>query len=197
MSTAPATRRIPDGRLHAALRSTRIIPRRAVRRGAAWPPAERPSSCLAVQAVSRAGRWPHRRAVMAAERGGCRHSNTVRRPSGVVVPGYPDAHRGLVALSASFVSVRVASVRPSGVRRPVRVQRPRVRCPLVRCPVPGARCPVPGVRCPVRASGIRASASVSTLFAPVSPWCVDAAAAIRLGTGRIGNLLTRGSLPPD
>jgi hypothetical protein len=119
-----------------------------MRRGAAWPPAERPSSCVAVQpAVSR---WqvPHRRAVMVAERRVCRHSNTGHRPSGVVVPGYLDAHRALVALSASTCpasarpvsgvryvsSVRTLGDRASGVQCPVSVSSASVRhpCPLVR-----------------------------------------------------------------
>lgn len=61
----------------------------------------------------------------------------------------------------SSVSVRVSSVDPASVRRPVRVQRPPVRCPRVWCPTPRcpmSRAPFPtsGVWCPVRASEIRA-----------------------------------------
>jgi hypothetical protein len=55
------------------------------------------------------------------------------------VPGCPDADRALVALSASSISVRVSSVRPSSVRGGW--------CG-VRCPVSSAQCPVSGVRCP-------------------------------------------------
>ena len=105
----------------------------AMRRGAAWPPAARPSSCVAVQpAVSR---WqvPHRRAVMVAERRVCRPQQH----------GSP-SHRALVALSASTCPASgrpVSGVRHvSSVRRPVHVQRPRAWCPRVRYPVP---CPRP------------------------------------------------------
>jgi hypothetical protein len=200
-STPAARRRIPDGSLSAALRSTQNRPRTAVRRGAAWPPAERSSSCLPVQqAVSRVGRWPHRRAVMVAERRVCRrrHSKKVRRHSGVVVT--TDAHRALVALSASSVRVRVSSVRPSSVRvRYVSSRRASgVRASGVRYPVFGVWCLVSGVQCPVSSapcpcpvpvSGVRweRPASVSTLSAPVNSWSAwMRQAATRLGTGRVG-----------
>ena len=124
---------ITDGHHRHALRSTRNHPRTAMRRGAAWPPAARPSSCVAVQpAVSR---WqvPHRRAVMVAERRVCRPQQH----------GSP-SHRALVALSASTCPASgrpVSGVRHvSSVRRPVHVQRPRAWCPRVRYPVP---CPRP------------------------------------------------------
>jgi hypothetical protein len=132
------------------------------------------------------------------------HSNTVRRPSGVVVPGCPDAHRALVARSASSVSVPVSSVhRPVCVRRPC-VQCPASStCPVSACPVSGVRYvssvrrPCPRVRCPVSGCGVRCErpasvrlASVSALSAPVtssSAWMRRAAT--RLGTGRVGQLL--------
>jgi hypothetical protein len=72
------------------------------------------------------------------------------------------AHCALLALSASSVSVRVSSVHPSSVRRPVSsirlsgVRASGVRCPVSARPVSRALCPTSGVRCPVRASGIRA-----------------------------------------
>jgi len=189
-----------------------------VRQGAAWSPAERPSSCLAVQqAVSRAGRWPHRRAVMVAECRECRPSNMVRRPSGVVVPGCPDAHCALAALSASpSASTCPASARPVPDVRYVssvpRVQRPPVQCPAsgtcpasarpvssARCPCPGVRCPVSGVRCPVPGASVRhLRIRVRVHVVRTGKFVgVGAATAIRLRTGRIGNLLTRGSLTPD
>jgi hypothetical protein len=133
-----------------------------VRRGAAWPPVDRPSGCLPVQqAVSRVGRWPHCRAVMVAERPRAAHSYTVRRPSDVVAPGCPMPTVPCSPVHTSSVSVRVSSVDPASVRRPVRVQRPPVRCPRVWCPTPRcpmSRAPFPtsGVWCPVRASEIRA-----------------------------------------
>jgi hypothetical protein len=126
---------ITDGALPFALRSTRNRLRRAMRRGAAWPPAERPSSCVAVQpAVSR---WqvPHRRAVMVAERRVCRpqqHGSPSQRCRGTRISGCPPC-------LGRPVRVHMSSVRPSSVRRPVRVQRPRAWCPRVRCPVPGVR----------------------------------------------------------
>ena len=77
------------------------------------------------------------------------------------------------------VRVHMSSVRPSSVRRPVRVQHPRAWCPRVRCPVPGVR-----VQC-------ERPASVSTLSAPVSSWSAWVRqAATRLETGRPGNCLT-------
>jgi hypothetical protein len=101
------------------------------------------------------------------------HSNKVRCASGVVVPGCPDAHRGLVALFASSVSVCVSSVRPSIVRRRY---------------VSGVR--TSGVQCPMSSPCVRVRCerptSVSTLSAPVSSWNVDAAGSTRLGIGRVG-----------
>jgi hypothetical protein len=114
-----------------------------MRRGAAWPPAARPSSCVAVQpAVSR---WqvPHRRAVMVAERRVCRPQQH----------GSP-SHRALVALSASTCPERPAVQCPasgtcpvSGVRYMSSVRAPGVRASDIQCRV--------RIQCPVRASGIR------------------------------------------
>jgi hypothetical protein len=120
------------------------FPRTAMHRGAAWPPAARPSSCVAVQpAVSRwAGTLTVEPSWLPSAACAAR-SNTGRRPSGVVVPGNPDAHRALVALSASTC---LASARPvSGV------------CPVSARPVSARPISSAGVRvqCPVRASGIR------------------------------------------
>jgi hypothetical protein len=138
-----------------ALRSTRNRPRRAVRRGAAWPTAERPSSCLVVQqAVSRAGRcltaepsWSPS-AACAADR------TMVRRPSGhrlIVVPRYPDAYLPCLG-------------------RPVRVLCQRPRLP-VHCPTSGA-CPASGacVRCPVSARASPLVQCPASGACPVSGW---------------------------
>jgi hypothetical protein len=152
-----------------------------MRRGAAWPPAARPSSCVAVQpAVSR---WqvPHRRAVMVAERRVCRPQQH----------GSP-SHRALVTLSASTCPERPAVQCPasgtcpvSGVRYMSSVRAPGVRASDIQCRV--------RFQCPVRASGIRVH-----LSAPVSSWSAWVRqAATRLETGRPGNYLTRGSLSPD
>ena len=120
-----------------------------MRRGAAWPPAERPSSGLAVQpAVSRAGRWPHRRAVMVAERHVPPAIATrfgVPRRRGTRMSGCPPCLGRPVRVS---VSVHMSSVRPSSDRRPVGVQRPRVRVSAGL--VSSARCP-----CPVSGASVR------------------------------------------
>ncbi len=155
-----------------------------MRRSAAWPPAARPSSCVAVQpAVSR---WqvPHRRAVMVAERRVCRpqqHGSPSQRCRGTRISGCPPC-------LGRPVRVHMSSVRPSSVRRPVHVQCPPAGCTRVRYAVP------------VSASSVQCErpASVSTLSAPVSSWSAWVRqAATRLGTGRSGNYLTRGSLSPD
>jgi hypothetical protein len=146
-----------------------------VRRGAAWPLAERPSSCLAVQpAVSRADRWPHRRAPswLPSARA-CRLQQHGSRSSGVVVPRCPDVHRALLALPCPL------SASPCPVSgRPV--SGTRCMCPASARPV--SACPVSGIRYPVSACGVRVSgvrcerpasvrlASVSALSAPVSWW---------------------------
>jgi hypothetical protein len=159
-------RAITLDRVPPALLSTRNRLRTAVRRGAAWPPVERPSSCLVVQqAVSR---WQEDRptepsCLPSAARAD--YNNTVWRPGGVVLP------------RVSGCPPRLGHpVHVLGQRRPV--QRPPIQCPAsgacpastgpgsarpvsgVRCPMPGVavRCPVArvDVGCPVRASGIRA-----------------------------------------
>jgi hypothetical protein len=133
-----------------ALRSTRNRPRRAVRRGAAWP-AERSSSWLVVrEAVSR---WQvaHRRAVMVAKR---------RRRC-------PQDRWGGPAHACRAWWPRRCGCRPC-LRQRVGVlgQRPESSvwcgCPASRVPVHAAavRCPVraserPGVRCPAWVSSVR------------------------------------------
>jgi hypothetical protein len=96
-----------------------------VRRGAAWPPAERPSSLPGRVADSLAA-WQVASSSSghAAARHLCPHSTRLWRPNRVAVPGCPDAHPAPVALSSSSVSVRVSNlhlsgVRPSGVQWPV------------------------------------------------------------------------------
>ena len=122
-----------DGQF-AALRSTRNHPRRAVRRGAAWLPAKQPSSCPVRWAISRAGRWPHRRVVWLPSAACAAHGNTVRRPAGGRLVVVAQMSGCLPCLGHP---VRILGQRPrvrclvSGVR----VQCPRVRCPRVRCPM--------------------------------------------------------------
>jgi hypothetical protein len=108
------------------------------------------------------------------------HSNTVRRPSGVVVPRMSGCPLCLGR------RVRVLRQRPRVQRPPVQcltsgtVQRPRVRCPRGWCPMSGVQCPVSvsGVRCPVRASGVRVR-------------CPVRASGIRVHFGRTGELVER------
>ena len=174
-----------------------------MRRGAAWPPAERPSSCLWCSRQSRAlaggltaePSWLPSAACAA-------HSNTLWRPSGVVLSRM--------------------SGRPPCLGRPVRVfrqrrpvQRPPVQrlasgaCPAsacpglrVRCRASGVRCPVSmsvsvsGVQCPVSTSGVRLSGAGvrHSCVSRLCPLCPHrefmegegAVAATRLGTGRVG-----------
>jgi hypothetical protein len=152
-----------------------------VRRGAAWPPAERPSSCPVVQqAVSRAGRWPHRQAVMLAERRVCRpqqHGSVSQRRRSAQDVRMPTV--ALIALSTSAcpASARSASARPvSGVRYVSSVRPSGVR--PSGCPVPGVRaCDVhasavqyPGVDVRRPASVSARSASASAVSAPVTSW---------------------------
>jgi len=102
-----------------------------MRRGATWPLAERPSSCLVVQRQSRALAGGLTAKPSCLPSAACAaHSNTVRRPSGVVVP-------------------RMSGCPPwpwSPCPHP-RVQRPPVQCPVSgACPA-SAR-PVSSARCP-------------------------------------------------
>jgi hypothetical protein len=155
-----------------ALRSTPNRMRTAVRRDAAWPPAERPSSCPQCSRQSRAlaggltaePSWLPNAA-------GAAHHNTVWRTSSVVLPR--------MSIARWSPCPRPPSTRPpSGACPASTCPGPRVRCPMpgVRCPVSSARCPVPvstsGVRCPVQRPASVRVASVSTLSAPVSSWSV-------------------------
>ena len=169
-------RAITLDRVPPALLSTRNRPRTAMRRGAAWPPAARPTSCVAVQpAVSR---WqvPHRRAVMVAERRVCcprQHGSPSQRCLGTRISGCPPC-----------------------LGRPVRVHMSSVR--HVQCPPAG--CTRVRYAVPVSASSVQCErpAAVSILLAPVSSWSAWVLQpATRLETGGPGNYLTRGSLSPD
>jgi hypothetical protein len=124
-------------------------PRRCLAAGGATqqPPVVQP-------AVSRSGRWPHAEPSWLPSAARAAHSNTLWRPSGVVLPRM--------------------SGRPPCLGRPVRVfrqrrpvQRPPVQrlasgaCPASACPGPRVRCPMSGVRCPVSMSGVRVQCPVS------------------------------------
>jgi hypothetical protein len=111
-----------------------------MRRGAAWPLAERPSSCLTARsAVSRTDRRPHRRA--------CMGRRAPQAPSAGTRFGVPAGTR-------SAWWPRISGAGPALSACPVLSS---IRCPVsgVRCPVSGVRCPVSCVRCPV--SGVHAS----------------------------------------
>jgi hypothetical protein len=128
-----------------ALRSTRNRRRTAMRRAPLGRRRRDPAAAWQYSRQSRAGRYLTVEPSWLPSAACAAHSNTGRRPSGVVVPVNPDAHRALVALSASTcpASARpVAGVRHvSSGRRPVHVQCPRARCPRARCP--RVRYPVP------------------------------------------------------
>jgi hypothetical protein len=87
------------------------------------------------------------------------HSNTARRPSGVVVPGCPDAHLALVALpTSSSASACPASARPASAC-PASA-RPASACPASARPASGVRAsgvqsPVSAVGCPVSGASVR------------------------------------------
>jgi hypothetical protein len=126
-----------------------------MRRGAAWPLAERPSSCLTrdrqFRALTQAASPPSLHGTPSTA--GAVRRNTVRRPS-----GHP---LGVVAQDIRSWPCLVSLSGPQ--QHPVSC----VLCP-VRCPVSGVHassvhaCDVhptgvqrPGVRCPVWASGVR------------------------------------------
>jgi hypothetical protein len=138
-----------------------------MRRGAAWPLAERPSSCLTARsAVSRTDRWPHRRACMGRRAPQAPSAGTrFGIPAGTRSAWWPRISGAGPALSAcpvlssircpvSCVRCPVSSVHASSVHacdvHATGVQRPGVRCPVwasgVRCPVgrPGIRRPLSG-----------------------------------------------------
>jgi hypothetical protein len=142
-------------------RTIQIQHTRAVRRGAAWPPAERPSSCLAVrEAVSR---------YQVASRRACTGCRALQAPS----TGTLWASQRAVARRGG---PRRSGCRPC-LRHPVRVLGQRLAS-SVRCerPVSTRACPrVRGVRCPVRASerpGVHCPSSASGVRCP----CVAASA---------------------
>jgi hypothetical protein len=120
-----------------------------MRRGAAWPLAERPSSCLTARsAVSRTDRRPHRRACMGRRAPQAPSAGTwFGVPAGTRSAWWPRISGAGPALSACPI---LSSIRcpVSGVRCP-RVQCPRVRCPRDRRPASGCPLSGVGVRCPV------------------------------------------------
>jgi hypothetical protein len=111
-----------------------------MRRGAAWPLAERPSSCLTARsAVSRTDRRPHRRA--------CMGRRAPQAPSAGTRFGVPAGTR-------SAWWPRISGAGPALSACPV--------LSSIRCPVSCVLCPVSGVRCPVstRAMSTRPASSV-------------------------------------
>ena len=156
-----------------------------MRRGAAWPLAERPSSCLTARsAVSRTDRRPHREPAWDAEHRRRRPqehgSASQRAPARRGGPGYPELAlpcQPVRSSAASGVLCPVSGVHASSVHacdvHATGVQRPGVRCPVwasgVRCPVgrpgiwaSGVRYPgVPRLLCPNRASSSSADPASS------------------------------------
>ena len=132
-----------------------------MRQGAAWPDGATEQLPGAAVGASRAGRWPHRRAVL-----GCRASQAPstrtppRRPAGgrsgggqgVRMPAMP---------SSPCPRPRPASTHPvSNVRRGRPVSTRAMSTRPVSSSRPGVRCPVSGVRCP---GSVR---SASAVFEP-------------------------------
>jgi hypothetical protein len=152
-----------------------IRPRRAMRRGAAWPLAERPSSCLTARsAVSRTDRRPHRRACMGRRAPQAPSAGTrFGVPAGTRSAWWPRISGAGPALSACPV---LSSIRcpVSGVRCPVSTRPVATRAmstrPASSVRVSAVRCgrPVTGVQLGVRASGHPASAirAFSRLLCP-------------------------------
>ena len=121
-----------------------------MRRGAAWPLAERPSSCLTARsAVSRTDRRPHRRACMGRRAPQAPFAGTrFGIPAGSRSAWWPKIAGAGRALSACPVL--------TSIRRPVSAvsgQCPRVRCPRDRCPVSGVGVQASG--CPLSSVGVR------------------------------------------
>ena len=155
-----------------ALRSIRNRLRRAVRRGAA--DRRRSDGTVACWWGSSLAcwRWPHRRAVMVAERrmrcppqehGSASSRSSARR-------GGPDVRMPAVAWSPC-PHPRSASTRPvSGVRScGVRSCDVRVRCPMSGCPgvhCPGCPASVSAFRVPVRVRCVRTGAFVERVGQP-------------------------------
>jgi hypothetical protein len=130
-----------------------------MRRGAAWPLAERPSSCLTARsAVSRTDRRPHRRASWDAEHRRRRPqehgSASQRAPARRGGPGYPE-----LALPCQPQQHPVSCVRCPVSTRPVSTRAMSTR-PASSVRVSAVRCgrPVSGVQLGVRASAHPASA---------------------------------------
>jgi hypothetical protein len=137
-----------------ALRSTRNRPRRAVRRGAAWP-ADRAAGWSCGR-QSRAGRWPTTEPSWLPSPAGAVHRNTV---------GWPSARPlGMVAQEVRMPAVPSSACRclrpASGVQCLVRgvqhhaclsTRLSGVRCGRLSVQMSGVRCPVSGVQrgCPV------------------------------------------------
>jgi hypothetical protein len=125
-----------------------------MRRGAAWPLAERPSSCLTARsAVLRTDRRPHRRA--------CMGRRAPQAPSAGTRFGVPSGHPlGVVAQDIRSWPCLVSLSGPQQPASSVRCERPvstRAMPPATGVQRPGVRCPVwaSGVRCPVGHPGIR------------------------------------------
>jgi hypothetical protein len=115
-----------------------------VRRGTAWPPAEQPSSRLAVQrkqSHTLAGDITHSRAVMLAQRRVCPHSTTFGVPTASPCQDVRDVHP-CPGRPVHFLRQRPGGQRPtrpaSGVRC-VPADRPSgVQCPVSARPLSGA-----------------------------------------------------------
>jgi hypothetical protein len=180
-----------------------------MRRGAAWPLAERPSSCLTARsAVSRTDRRPHRRACMGRRAPQAPSAGTrFGVPAGTRSAWWPrisGAGPALSASAASGVLCPVSSVHASSVHacdvHATGVQRPGVRCPVwasgVRCPVgrpgiwaSGVRYPgVPRLLCPNRVSSSSAPMrrAATRRGRPESAWSPRTVSTTGWSSARVG-----------
>jgi hypothetical protein len=147
--------------------------RRAVRQGALGHRWSDRAATWQRSRQSRDGRWPHRRAVIVAERGGC--GPPQRGSASPAASWCQDVRMPTVPCSPPCLRLPRQRLRVQRLPRPVSahpVSGVRCVCPASARPVSSVRCPP--VQCPVRASGICASASVSTFSAPVSSWSAAA-----------------------
>jgi hypothetical protein len=181
-----------------------------MRRGAAWPLAERPSSCLTARsAVSRTDRRPYRRACMGRRVPQAPSAGTwFGVPAGTRSAWWPRMSGAGPALSAcpvlSSIRCPVSGVHASSVHacdvHATGVQRPGVRCPEwasgVRCPVgrpglwaSGVRYPgVPRLLCPNRVSSSSAPMrrAATRRRRPESAWSPRTVSTTGWSSARVG-----------
>jgi hypothetical protein len=192
-------------------RTIQIQHTRAMRRGAAWPLAERPSSCLTARsAVSRTDRRPHRRACMGRRAPQAPSAGTrFGVPAGTRSAWWPRISGAGPALSACPVlssilcpvscvlcpvSTRPVSTRPVSTRAMSTRPASSVRVSAVRCGRPGTwasgvRYPgVPRLLCPNRVSSSSAPMrrAATRRGRPESAWSPRTVSTTGWSSARVG-----------